>query len=409
MNPVIKILEDAVRRYYSSHWIEAPPSVEMREFGVGEYGRKIATRHLSFPSEEEMNRFLRERTPFYISYSVGYFKFPRATPMENKILVGSDLIFEFDADEVGLYSDRDVWICKNCGASGYGYVEKCPKCGGPVEMKLFPDPEREEKLKERVDTLIKDFLLGDLGLSKDEISVNFSGNRGYHVHVRSKELYSIVTSKEVRVELMEYITGQSIDPGYIFGESVSCGPIRCVRGPSTNSRGWPGRIARSVVRVLREGRREVFSSLKKKAVDALFAHRDQYINYISRGLWPAPKLFPLQVWIDVARSLTPTMGHTIDTQTSADIYRLIRLPDTIHGTTGLIAKKIRNLKSFDPYRDAVVLPSKEITVRVRIAPEFEMKGKRFGPFKNEEVQLPLYVAHYLIGRGVAEWTLASTE
>ncbi len=392
--------------------MEGPPEIEKREFGVGEYGRKIARRHLSFEDERKLNEFLRTEAPFYISYSVGYFKFPSATPMENKVLLGSDLVFEFDADEVGLLSERDVWMCDSCGEAGFGYRLKCPKCGSSVRIEIFPDPEREEKLKEMVDALVKDFLLGDFGFGREDVSVNFSGNRGYHIHVRSEAVYEL--DKSARIELVEYVTGQAIEPQYMFGGVVPCGkdtPFLCVEGPSPSSAGWPGRMARSVLNALERGDRDLLlrAGLKRKDVDALLANRERYTGLIGRGRWPAPKMFPLEVWANIARLTAPLSGHAIDTQTSADIHRLIRLPDTIHGTTGLVARRVKDLSSFNPYRDAVALPSKEVTVRVRIAPEFELGKRTFGPFRDEILQLPLYVAYYLIGRGVAEWSLDSTE
>ena len=329
--------------------------------------------------------------------------------MENKVLLGSDLVFEFDADEVGLFSEKDVWVCDSCGAAGFGYRDRCPRCGSPVRVEIFPDEEREEKLKGMVDALIKDFLLDDFGLSREEISVNFSGNRGYHVHVRSKELREL--SKEARIEIAEYITGQSINPSHLFGEAVPCGrgsPLLCVKGPSPASKGWPGRIAKSVIRVLKERDPSFLVGIvDEKVAKVILSNAPLYLSFIEKGLWPAPKLIPLTVWVDIARKTAPLSGYIIDTNTSVDIHRLIRLPNSIHGTTGLIAREVKNLAPFDPYRDAIALPSREVTVRVKIAPEFSMNGKTFGPFRDEEVQLPLYVAYYLIGRGVAEWSLTS--
>ena len=404
-------MKDAVRDYYASRKIEGPPEIEKREFGYSKTpGKKIEQRHKSFSSERELNDFLRKEIPFYISYSVGYFKFPSARPMENKVLLGSDLVFEFDADEVGLFSEKDVWVCDNCGSAGFGYREKCPKCGSPVRIEIFPDPEREERLKTMVSSLIEEFILGDLGISDDEVSINFSGNRGYHVHVRSENLKHL--DKNARIEIAEYITGQSLDPEHLFGNSVSCGkgiPFLCVEGPRPDMGGWPGRIARNVIMVLEREDRDLLrkAGLTTKQINVLLSNKNTYIPLIRNGRWPAPRLFSLAVWVRIARLTGPMAGYTIDTGTSVDIHRLIRLPDSVHGTTGLIAKRIKKIDSFNPYRDAVVLPSKEITVRVKIAPEFEFKSKTFGPFRDEEVQLPLYVAYYLIGRGVAEWSLTS--
>ena len=60
---IARVLRDAFRRYYQSHDVPAPPAVERREFGVGDYGRKIVRRHMSFVSEREFKRFIRDSAP----------------------------------------------------------------------------------------------------------------------------------------------------------------------------------------------------------------------------------------------------------------------------------------------------------------------------------------------------------
>ena len=71
-----RFLSERFREYYKAHAVDAPPEVGQREFGYGEYGRKISQRHLAFSSKEELNRFLREKVPFYISYSAAYYSKP---------------------------------------------------------------------------------------------------------------------------------------------------------------------------------------------------------------------------------------------------------------------------------------------------------------------------------------------
>ncbi len=326
-------------------------------------------RHMAFSSERELNDFLRRETPLYISYSVGYFEFPSATPMEAKGLVGADLVFEFDVDELGINSPFDVVV--------------------DGKTVLFPDPEREDILKEKVETLVKDFLMGDLGIKRSEIFINFSGNRGYHIHVRSEELRGL--DKDARIEIVEYITGQSIDPRYFFDmDSLALGKIV---GPKPTDPGWFGRIARYMMQKYPE-----------------------YAEIIKRGQWPIlyrgrdGVLKTVQRWIREAREASPYMGNAIDVNTSVDIHRLIRLPGSLHGGTGLAAMPVRNLKTFYPYNDAVVLGERPyLTIFVKKCPEFELKGETLGPFENQKVELPLYASIFLLGKGVAEWISTTSD
>lgn len=410
---VARILRDAFRRYYQSHAVPAPPSVEKREFGVGDYGRKIVRRHISFVSEREFRRYLREHAPLYISYSIAYFEKPDAQPMEAKGIEGADMIFEFDADELGLFSPNDLWHCPNCGSRGVvgelrGFrAGVCPNCGGPAKVTMFPDPGREERLKEEVDTLVKDFLMGDLGISRTEISLNFSGNRGYHIHVRSPSLREL--DKEARQEIVDYVTGRGIDVRYFF--DVSRVPPR---GPKPTDGGWKGRVARKLVEILsgaKDASELVRFGVSPALAGRIMRERGHVVELVKKGVWPFIDTKADDAFASVSalvRSISPYMGKEIDTNTSVDIHRLIRVPDTIHGGTGLLAKRIRDLWSFDPYRDAVALPERPyLNLHVECIPEFEFAGEVWGPLEDKNVELPLHVSVYLLSKGVASWRLTT--
>lgn len=46
-------------------------------------------------------------------------------------------------------------------------------------------------------------------------------------------------------------------------------------------------------------------------------------------------------------------GTIVDERVTVDPYRIMRIPNTLHGKTGLIARNISDLKGFDPLRDAL--------------------------------------------------------
>lgn len=399
---MIKLLHHAIKEFYRRYTPAPPSDVEKREFGYSlTFGSKIEKRHVSFDSDG-LKRFLRDEAPFYISYSVGYFKFPDARPMENKILLGSDLVFEFDADEVGLFSDKDLWKCERCGKI---FSKPGMHCGAPLKPVLFPDPVRDERLREMVASLVDEFLVEDLGIDKKYIYINFSGDRGYHIHVRDPLLREL--DKEARIELAEYVTGQSIQPKYFFRIDERGRLV----GPKPDMKGWPGRVAKSVIKVLADQNRDLLrkAGLDNNRIRVLLARANDIIENIKKGIWPTSSLVPLDVWVSIARLTAPLSGFIIDTATSVDVHRLIRLPGSIHGTTGLQACPVKDLDAFDPYKKCAVLSKRPVTVDIIKAPEFCLGGACFGPFKNATVSLPLYVAYFLIGRGVARWSLTSNE
>jgi hypothetical protein len=77
---------------------------------------------------------------------------------------------------------------------------------------------------------------------------------------------------------------------------------------------------------------------------------------------------------------------------------------TLHGKTGL--KKVefpaKNLKDFDPFKEAVAFKEGAVKVFVSDAPEFRLGGSVLGPYRNKTVELPTAAAVLLICKGRAE-------
>ena len=57
-----------IRDYYSSATV-APPDIARREFGFGEFDKKISYRHMSFKDVPALARYLVESAPPFVSYS----------------------------------------------------------------------------------------------------------------------------------------------------------------------------------------------------------------------------------------------------------------------------------------------------------------------------------------------------
>ena len=121
-------LKEKFKEFYLKNKVESPPEIEKREFGIGSFHKKITLRHLDFVSGKTLNNFLSTRAPLYISYSIAYYEFPERQPMTNKHLLGADMIYEFDADDLETYckEEYDVWSCPNCKKSGKGNRKCCP-------------------------------------------------------------------------------------------------------------------------------------------------------------------------------------------------------------------------------------------------------------------------------------------
>jgi DNA primase small subunit len=96
-------------------------------------------------------------------------------------------------------------------------------------------------------------------------------------------------------------------------------------------------------------------------------------------------------------------GIEIDTPVTVDIHRLIRVPGGLHGGTGFLVKKIGqgDLDKFDPFSDAQVFAGRK-EVYVTDPPIFRMGDTIYEDLQNQERELPMNVAIFLLCKGRAQ-------
>ncbi|RLI90352.1 MAG: DNA primase catalytic subunit PriS [Candidatus Altiarchaeales archaeon] len=376
MNLETKVfLKKKFHEYYRNSRIKAPREIEKREFGIGTLESKIKIRHKSFKSEEELNLYLRREAPFYISYSSAYYEFPENQPIENKQWLGSELIFDLD-----------------------------------TELE-FLEREKLEKVKLETINLI-DFLVEDFGFSKKDIEVNFSGSKGFHIHVDNEKVRSL--DKEERREIIDYITGEGIDiecfmvQERVKGHRLNGKKVMVRKGPDENSTGWGKRIYKMMEAFLLADVKEKKAIIGKshiptKKIQEIHEKREDYLNMIKRGSWDGLPLTQ-KMKERLVENYAITLSKDTDRMVTLDITRLIRLPDSLHGGTGLKASrlKIKKLDNFDPLRDAVVFGDDEIKIEVKTnLDKFEFFDNKFH-LKKGLLKLPEYVAIFLMLKDKAE-------
>lgn len=219
-----EFITSLIRDYYKSTKGIITDRIAAREFGAGTFERKIAYRHLHFRNESDLYAFLRERAPAYVSYSVAYYNRPEARPMSNKGWLGSELIFDLDATDMHLKCQAEhgrSWVCMNCF-----------------------DLVKAETVK-----LIEDFLIPDFGFSGKELEINFSGNRGYHVHVKKDSVLQL--SGIARKQISDYISGNGITAEALFPTMGRRG-VKLI-GPKPEDKGWRGKMARNFISDMEKG------------------------------------------------------------------------------------------------------------------------------------------------------------
>jgi len=103
------------------------------------------------------------------------------------------------------------------------------------------------------------------------------------------------------------------------------------------------------------------------------------------------------------------LSGEVDEPVTADIKRLIRLPGSVHGKSGLRVTPItrEQLSDFKPLEDAVpeIYTDDPVKVTMRRDYEFSMRGERIKA--KGETEVPEYAAVFLVGRKVADYGYAS--
>jgi len=351
MNQATKIfIKKKFKDYYRKRYINYPPNIEQREFGMGNFEKKIEYRHRAFKNGRDLNLYLRTDAPLYISYSAAYYEFPANQPIIRKVWLGSDLVFDLDMD-----------------------------------MKML-DLRKLDMVKDEASHLIN-FLIEDFGIPSDKIEVKFSGSKGYHITVYDKAIQKL--GKQDRREIADYI-------------SFSNG--RLVEGST-----WTKRIKEEFIRILNEkdiAALERLEGVGKKTADYLIKNKERITGQIERGSWEGIPGFRESSFMGIGKGLGIKIPDE-DNMVTIDIHRLIRLQDTIHGGTGLVAKclkEVGDLDGFNPLTEALAFDDSptEISTTLDI-PGFEIGGGSFKKIKkDEEIELPLYAAIYLMLKDMAE-------
>ena len=365
------LVRGLLKDFYKNIGNVAPRNVERREFGFGDFERKISYRHYAFKDENSLKSYLANNGPPFVSVSSAEYEKPDGRPMENKKWIGGDLTFDIDASDLNLKCRTEhssAWVCEKCF-----------------------DGAKFETLK-----LVEEFLIPDFGFSEKEVSINFSGNRGYHIHVHSDETFKL--DGDARKSIGNYITGNNIELNSFFPTLGRRG-VR-LEGPKPTDSGWGGKLANGVIKALNGGVGDLMElGIDKRNAEMLVRKSAEVRLGITTGNWDRiniPK--KAEFWSNVLKSIAIKQSDAIDKVVSTDIYHIIRLPGTIHGDTGLIAKGVKSVKAldgFDPMRDAIAFDAARIKIVTGNVPKFHMGGNVFGPYEKSKVELPRYAAVYL--------------
>jgi len=387
--------------------IPSPSLLGQRELGFLLFKERIMLRHQAFARISDLRSFLGEAVPSDVYHSCAYYEDP-AADMDRKGWLGADLVFDIDADHIPTSCNKihDEWVCANstCGFSGKGITpETCPICGGrKFDTKTWPCDLCLESAKDETAKLI-DMLGKDFGFSDKEMTVFFSGHRGYHVHVENEAVKTL--DAMARKEIVDYVSGLGLT---ISGGKAKGGSRRrrASRDFSLHDFGWNKRLKQGLQNFLLNATKEDLAKAGIKGKSAAVLENKELVlkRCVEEGRWGSVKGVGFGTWKKLAEYIKDLESSKIDTVVTTDTHRLIRMNGTLHGKTGLkkVEFPLRSLEGFDPFKEAVAFKEGTVKVCVSDAPEFRLDGNVFGPYKSKTVELPTAAAVLLICKGRAE-------
>lgn len=388
--------------YYQTFNPILPPDFPRREWGFiffDSLPEVFMRRHIAFSSEVEVIEYLRGMVPAHVYHSAAYYRRPGAATMKDKGWAGADLIFDLDADHL------------------------------PVKSKSYA--EMLSNVKNEAFKLL-DFLLEDFGFHEEHIHIVFSGGRGYHIHVRDPKVLDLEGG--ARREIVDYVCGIGFDDSAVLckkkrsfkvNDGIKRHPMASMpEYEMEEMSSYAKRVAEKTIQFFEKIRVSKHDEALKEltALEGISTRRaediikslKQFQSYyelhmkiledgldFSKSLWAARNSIIGSVGVKAAKGST-------DEPVTTDVKRLIRMPLSLHGGSGMraVPLKLAEFEKFQPLNDAVVFSKKDVQVDVvsPLKPQnalVEMRGESF-TITEGKISLPEYAAIYLMCRGAAE-------
>ncbi len=377
--------------------------IEQREFGFA-YFEGWILRHKRFKLSDELREFLQRIVPSDVYFSSAYYEDPESE-MDKKGWLGADLIFDVDADHIPSRCERvhDNWMCNSCGFIGKGPTPReCPNCSSQrFEVSSWPCEICLKSASEETSKLL-DMLQEDLGFSKDNVRVYFSGHRGYHVHIENDAVKRLDAIE--RKEIVDYMLGLGIDLRFhSLGEALG----KVGSESSSTKFSWRQRVIKRLQKLMQNASEESLSQigLNRRTARILLSNKKAVLeNLANTGTLGTIRGIGSETRKKLSEFAVRDGSAGIDTVVTTDIHRLIRMPGTLHSKTGLMKVEFpaSSIDDFDPFISAVAFRSGSTTVLVSEAPRFRLENDEYGPYRKQEAEVPTAAALMLVCRNRAK-------
>ncbi len=388
-----RFLLKSFRKYYRANTPFLPDRFTRREFGFMFFDKTFVQRHMGFHSGDELHRFMETQVPSHSYYSTAYYRTPDAPTMEEKGWMGAELIFDLDADHLE-------------GADQMSFDDMLAQ------------------IKKEMISLVDNYLFGDMGFSPKDVYITFSGGRGYHAHVKMPEVLGLGSHE--RREIVDFVTSRGLNIDWVFEPESRALPGAVINGrqmanikryrkiPPADSGGWRLRMRNALKDVVNDICDMDVPQIKKAYPST---KKNQSLAKIQEDLRKSRNtIFENNMTVTLAHNTTDLLmkimaedvairlSGEVDEPVTADIKRLIRLPGSIHGKSGLRVTPLsrEELTDFDPMSMAVPDEYSDDPVTVTMKRDYDLRMKDQHFKLSGTVDVPEYAAIFLIGKKLAD-------
>jgi DNA primase small subunit len=300
--------------YYKEEWdIKKVPgfivdSIEYREFGFDHFGRGPNDRYKVFSTSSYLKRFMRSKTPFAAYCSVAYYEKPRKRDGWMK----SELVFDVDAKDIPIRTCNCDNVCEIC----------------------------LNQAKEIVSGLI-DTMKSDLG-SKN-IHLVYSG-RGYHIRVLDEDVMEI--DSDVRSQVLKYLVGADV-PKDKYDDDEAIYNLEHFSIPFGYPKVFTERVKYAILHLNEDSK---IDDVNKKLLKDILKYR----NHLEDDKWGLFKnrVGPIR-YKKLIRGIAILNMSLVDAKVSIDLKRILRLPSSLHSKVSMKCTEVKNIETFDPFKEAV--------------------------------------------------------
>ncbi len=317
--------------YYRTNAVDLPPAANEREWGHIPWTPGTGTtmvRHQSQLDLGDVDDFLARTAPRHAYFSAARYTDPSASTMSQKGWRGADLVFDLDADHLPGVDPTEAT-----------YAEMLSTC--------------KDALLRLLRFIEEDFAFED-------VEIVFSGGRGYHVHVRDRDIQEL--DSDARREIVDYVLAEELDTDNLI-RTVSAGGT--TRRVLRTEGGWGRRVHEELMGVIEEldalgetAALERLTEIKgigegraETILGAIEANREAIENGNMEAGGPGIRLLVGTL----AERVAAADSAPIDEPVTTDTHRLIRLPKTLHGGSGLVVTPLERdeVVDFNPLQDAI--------------------------------------------------------